>query len=623
MRTAALTACCLLVLVAPLGAVEEDETRVPETEVVEPRAFRGVESLTGRADTLPREELDLRDAWTLEEALSEAPGVDIVGAARYGQEVRVNVRGVPSGFGTQRALVMLDGRPLTDEFTGHVDLVQYPIFAMERIELVRGPASSAYGTNAIGGVLNLVPRRGGPEPETEIVGEGGTFGTWRLAAAHGRRFGAVDAFAAVERTETNGYLENSRGDDIDWEATNGFLNVGWRGDRLEVRTYLGFFEGEGTDEDSDKDLDRDLQDLTVTWDADPARDAVTRVRLYRSALDQTLEWFDRPEADFDTVSTGAIVTQTWRVAGDHLLTGGVEYRRESADVDDGVAPVDESVTTWSLFVEDAISATDDVDVVVGLRYDDREEVDGELSWRAGANWRVTDETTLRGAFGKAFRAPTISDQFLPPVQSFGLTFRGNPDLDPETLHSAEVGVDHELTDDAVLGATVFGSRFRDFFDFILDEGTGVFETRNIARVEIYGLETTLGVDLGCGFRADLAYTYTNAEYEEFDLRPDAEGNRLDDNVRHRGAATLSWRHEDGHAARLGVDVSGDRYTDERNTREGHLDGYYVVFLQAEAAVTPWASLTLNVENLFNHRYAVRPEFKQPGRAIFGGLRLRF
>jgi outer membrane cobalamin receptor len=170
--------------------------------------------------------------------------------------------------------------------------------------------------------------------------------------------------------------------------------------------------------------------------------------------------------------------------------------------------------------------------------------------------------------------------------------------------------------------TGFLSEFSDFWDFLPDTD-GVFRPQNIAEVRIRGLESSLVADLGLGLSLVLSYTLTDARYEKFRGNEDVEDNRLDDNVKHRGSGFLTWRHEDGHAVRLGVLVSGDRYTDPENTQAGHLDGFYVAELQAEGRITDWAAVTLNIQNALNHGYRIRPEFREPSRAIFLGFRLTF
>lgn len=599
-------------------------------EVLSSRDLRSVESLTSRAFSAGRGEIDLADGWTLDEILTGWPGIDVVGQSRYGQEVRVNTRGIPSGFGTQRTLVLLDGRPLTDEYLGNVDLAQYPLAAIDRVEAILGPASALYGTNALGGVVNLVPRRGGLTPTTEIAFEGGSFGTVHGSLAHGRRFGDVDLFLTLDGTDTNGYLRNDAGDPMDWSTKSGFLNLGWANEKVEVRAYLSAFGGRGTDADFDRELTRGLFDVGATVAIDPERDAYLSLRLYRSQLDQTLDWFFRPSSDYEQTSHGAILAQSFRVHPAHLLTGGVEWRLEDARVEEAADVVDEDATTGSIFLQNAWSAAENLTLVGGLRYDDRTGIDGEISWRAGATWDVVDGTTLRAAVGRAFRAPTISDRFLPETAFFGMVFAGNPDLDPEILHSVEAGVDQRIVDGLTASVTGFAIRAEDFWDFLPVEGEpGVLRPQNITEVHIHGVEVVVQAELGRfldfleNFHAFASYTFTDATYEEFVGRPEVEGNRIDDNVRHRGTVALAWRHPDGHAARLGVVLSGDRYTDPENSADGKLDGFAVVDFTAEAQVTEQIKLTLSLQNALNSGYQTRPEFREPPRAIFAGVRIDF
>ena len=97
------------------------DTKVPETMITATRTKRSIETLSGAVEVKDRDELDLMDAITVEQAMSQVAGVDVIGDSRYGQEVRFNTRGVASGFGTQRTLILLDGRPLTGEYLGRGD----------------------------------------------------------------------------------------------------------------------------------------------------------------------------------------------------------------------------------------------------------------------------------------------------------------------------------------------------------------------------------------------------------------------------------------------------------------------------------------------------------------------
>ncbi|MBA2564726.1 MAG: TonB-dependent receptor [Gemmatimonadetes bacterium] len=646
-----MTLCCACAGALRAGVLsaqtpEPDSSRAPQALsvgrsdsviVTVTRVAQSIESLTGSADLRDRSELYLLGALTLDDALRELPGVGVTGSGRLGQEVRIETRGVTSGFGTQRTLVLLDGRPLTDEYLGTVDLAQFPLAGIARVELARGPASAVYGTNAMGGVVNLIPRRGSAIPISEITGEGGTFGSGSGSISHGRTAGPVDLFVDVSGLRTHGYLRNSRGEPIDWGTRRALANVGYEGHRLSARIYGSYFRGRGTEEDFDRDLRRDSQDLVLSYRAlarrpevlgeSPGRGAgESHLRIYRSAFDQDLDWSSRPSQKFDQQAVGAILTHSRRLSR-HLVTGGMEWRRETAAVREPGADeapgagLDRHVAVTSAFLQDDIGLGARSGIVLGLRFDGH-PAGSELSYRMGVNHRLSPATTVRASAGRAFRAPTISDRFLPPTSSFGVVFEGNPTLEPEVLLSADAGMSQRLGTGASVDFAAFASRARDFYDFILQED-GVFRPQNIARVNIRGLEGRMRVLVGGGVGAEAAYTFTDARYSRFPAATEAEGRRLDDNVRHRGAFAATWRHAEGHAARLDVRVEGDRFTDPENSAEGRLPSHLLVDLATQLAVLPGVVATLHVENIFDRSYRTRPEFVQPGRSIRGGARLSF
>jgi len=371
MRSTLVAVALCLLFAAPVAAEEAvpeakpepEVTRIPEISVTETRHPRSTESLTGRTDVRDLGESRDRGAWTLDEAIEDIPGVDIQGDSRYGQEVKVQMRGVTSGYSTQRVLVLLDGRPLTSEYLGAVDIAVYPLAAFERVEVARGPASAAYGTNALGGVINYIPRRGAETPVTEGYIEGGSFSTFNAGFSHGSKLGPVDIFLNVDTATTDGYMRNSRGDRMDWDRTAGFLNVGYETDRMDVRAYLHGHQGKGTDEDFDRDVERWSADLSFAYDFAPESEALFRLRAYHNDEDQELAWFEVPATRYDFVSDGVIVTQSFRVHSAHLLTGGGELRRQDARVREFAGDVDETEDTWSLFLQDEWSVTDGVGIV--------------------------------------------------------------------------------------------------------------------------------------------------------------------------------------------------------------------------------------------------------------------
>ena len=210
----------------PDSARADSNHVLSEIVVTATRTPRTIKSLTGSATVVTEEQFATQATASVDAALGSYAGVNAIGDARFGQEVKLNLRGFNSGFSTQRALILLDGRPLTSEYLGETNLVLYPLASMARIELVRGVAGAAYGTNALGGVVNLIPRRGGPKASGVVNLEGGSFGTAGVGASYGGMIGSVDVEASGGARTTNGYRDNELGEPVDWDAQYGFLNVG-------------------------------------------------------------------------------------------------------------------------------------------------------------------------------------------------------------------------------------------------------------------------------------------------------------------------------------------------------------------------------------------------------------
>jgi outer membrane cobalamin receptor len=470
----------------------------------------------------------------------------------------------------------------------------------------------------MGGVVNLLPMRPGPGSYTEAALEGGTFGTLNGSALYARGLGRFDALVSLSGQSTDGYLLNSRGLPMNWDGRSGFVNLGYGDGRARARLYGLYFHGRGTDEDFRRVSRRFSQDLDLTLDLDPAHGASANLRMWYAGLSQDFDWFAQPDAEWRQHTVGAIATQRYTAGSLLGLTGGVEVRRQSALVVDGADTVDEGTTLWGLFLQNRLTLGETATVLLGVRGDGRPAGGVEPSFRAGANLALDAHTTLLAAVGRAFRVPTISDRVLPRTSFFGLEFEGNPDLEPESASSAELGLRRGVGS-ATVTLTGFVTHARDFWDFLPGDD-GVFRPRNIARVRIRGLESELRAGMGGGLEARASYTFTDARYRTFVGSEAAEGNRLDDNVRHAAALALVWRHPSGHAVRLASRALGDRATDPFDPPDSRLPGFAVVDLTTAWSLDPRVRIHLGVLNLLDHGYRLRPEFPQPRRALVAGVR---
>lgn len=546
--------------------------------------------------------------------------MNVVGDGAYGQEVRVNLRGFNSGFSTQRTLVLLDGRPLTDEYLGNTDLVQYPLNSIDRIEVVRGGISAAWGTSALGGVVNLVPRRGGAVPQTTISTDGGSHNTYEGDLSHGQQIGQADLFASLGASTTDGYRRNAAGDRVDWNSRNGLINLGVQMGQASVRNIFNVYHGDGNDDQFRRRLTRVGEDVGLRLGSAVDDGGETQFRVYLDHLDQDLAWYGAPKVAYGQTGVGGFATHSRSLGAKQRILVGAEFRWNDARVTEFAGVVDRTETIAAGFLQDEIRMGR-VGLLLGIRADRGGEGEFSLSYRAGVLVDVSPRTTLRAGVARAFRAPTISDRFLPPTPFGPVIFVGNPNLKPETAVSAEVGI-LQRAGMATLEVTGYAIRSDGFWDFIADTGA-VFRAKNITRVPIYGVEATVRAALLPTVLATLGYAFNDARYDRFTGNTAVEGNYVDDNVKHSGSASLTWATARGHTLWTAAQFVGRRYTDPENTAAGRLDGYVLVGAGASLRVAGPITLRIRGENLLDKRYRTRPEFRQVGRTVSTGLAATF
>lgn len=486
-RAAVAAAAVLALAPAPRPAAAQDPggpdtVALPALEVTAAsRLPRG--SRSRAAQVLDRTTLEALPANSVSEALRWALGVDL--QPRSAAQADLSLRG--SSF--EQVLVLVDGIPVSDAQSGHFDLdLTVPLELVERIEVVRGPASSLYGTDAMGGVVNVVTRKGAPEPTAALRVEGGSFGTlagsavvatplaggWRLGASlerdesDGHRDGvdhqATLAHATVSGPVAGGSLQVAGG----WAArdfgADGFyapfpsyeetrarmVSAGWRGPlagaELEVRGFL-----RGHDDDF------------VLRRTDPS--------FYRNLHE------GRQDGVEATVRLGA-------GGGLSVAVGGqlVRDRLESTNLGDRA----EDRAAGHLEVGWLGGASQ---LRGGLRVEGR---DGFGTWVAPSLSAATDlspRVRLRAAVGRSYRTPSFTERYYTDPSNVG-----RADLDPESAWSVDAGVDWAAGGGSVVRTTVYRRTADDLIDWARPAGAPddvPWETRNVESATFTGLEVAV------------------------------------------------------------------------------------------------------------------------------------
>ncbi|MBN1556582.1 MAG: TonB-dependent receptor [Lentisphaerae bacterium] len=567
---------------------------------------------------IPGEAVAGAAAFQVDELFKAVGGVDLQGSGLPGAAVKLNLRGLTPGYQSKRVLVLVDGRRVNDAFQGNAEFALIPADGIARIEVLRGPASALYGSNALGGVINIVTRRGAGAPTLDARVAAGDYGTQQVQAGHGARYGALDYFVAASRVHTDGYTDNSDGTDRDWAAWNVLGNAGWRpGRHAALRLFGGAYRGEGRDENSARIAERRY--AMAAWDWDPPRGARLAARAYVNDGRDRYDWIYPGEGDYRQRTLGAELQQTLEPAAGHRFTLGGEARREAVDIEDVSGPVDETADVLGLFAQDEIELGPAWAVTTGLRWDRSADYGAEWSPRLGVLWRADAATALFASANRAHRAPALSDRYVKTTFD-GSVFEGNPDLRPETLTAWEAGVRRRLGGRISAEAAAFYNVLEDGFDFLQDPD-GVFRIRNVNRARTAGLEARADATLSDRWSAWLTYSVTEGTYTRFPSDPAVEGNRLAYLAPHKAAAGVTYRGGRRGRHELRARYAGARYGDAQNTDANRMGDYVVVDWRSRVPLGGAAALTLKIDNLLDASYEAFPGVPQAGRFVMAGVEL--
>jgi vitamin B12 transporter len=553
------------------------------------------------------------------EALRGVPGVTVATNGARGKQTSIFLRGADSG----QTLVLVDGVRINDPVGGAVDLGGLETDNIERIEVVRGPQSTLYGSDAIGGVVNIITRRGRGRPGARLEGAAGNFDTYRAGAGLGGAGRRVSGTAEASRFSTDNEREN---DWFDADTLSGRLDADF-GDRLSTALTARWVDSEvgvpgsvlflpPTNGRQENDL------LTVGLSADLRATSMWTQRLSAGLTDREQD-FRSPASSSDSEA------RTWAVEWVHTvaptdalsLLAGAEYRVEDGEFANSQGTdIDATLYTRALFAQAQVTPLRDrLFLQAGARLDDATRIDEEVSPRVAAALLVPETgTRLHGSWGKGIKSPSLLDLFFPPVDfGFGPAFGGDPNLKPERSTGWDVGVGQRLLGRRIETDVTF---FRnDFEDLIAPAQTFPFNFANVSKAHSYGVETSFAaypadwIDLGA------TYTYTEA-------RDDVDQTQLLNRPRNQGSASVTARPT-GAAS---VTLSGLYVGKRRNllaTDAGYNGGYFRLDASATYRL-PFgrriaAELFGRVENLLDREYADVAGFPALGANVLGGIRARF
>jgi len=550
---------------------------------------------------IPSLEIEERQAPRILDLLRTVPGLDVVQQGSPGKFTSVFLRGTNSS----QTLVLWNGIPLNDPSFGGFDWAFLDTAGVERIEVVRGPTSALYGSEAIGGVIQVLTRDGGTATDLRL--EAGGDGHRRGSLGSGLDLGAahLDLSAAVLREDGEVSNDFYDGDDavarLSWSARSDLEIQGIaRWNDSEVGLPFDFLGNPSP---------RQVSDRTSVEIAVPVAWAARGWEVEAHVLqhDSDLDTRDPDAGSFSFVDSqrrGARLVVTRLVNDRFWIAGGSDWEREEVTTGStfGSGLREDAQRTWSAFAQLHGSMLEDtarpLSFEAGVRQDDNDAFGSETSLRTGLAWEAGPGLRLRASYGEGFRAPSLGELFFPGF--------GNPDLEPETSESWELGLD---LDRGRWRFTV--AAFDTDLEGLIVSGPPSFLPFNVGRAKVRGVEAEAAVSRRT-VSARLQTTWLDTE----DLDT---GEELLRRPRWRSSLVLTWR-----PAPEWTVTSVARWVDERLDLGGVvLDSYTTLDLagawQLHRRVEPYA----RVENLFDEEYEETAGFPAPDRRFVGGVELTF
>jgi vitamin B12 transporter len=606
-----LAACAFLpgTLAASAPAAEETDQVFPlDTLVISAtRTPQEASSLLASVSAPSLSSLEDAQVRNLSGALDTLPGVSVATSGGAGGPASLFMRGASS----HQVLFFVDGVRMNDRSTAYFNFLGGADLAgLDRLEVLRGPQSTLYGSSAMGGVILMESRRGRGETAGSLSANVGSFGTYGGSALVHGTSGAIDFAGSLTRWMTQN--DRPQNDFDQWSGSARLeakvtetLRVGTtlraqRGDYQEPGSRFFAFPGR-------VESDNALATAFAEWITDD-EDVVTRLTYGRHERDYS---FADSFGTSDSHNRRDVVDwQTaWKASPALELVGGVnaEWSRYTIS---GWRTTDRVLAGY-------LSATTHVAekfiLNAGVRHDDYHSAGAATTGRAGAAWLLSEKRTkLRVTMGTGFTAPGSDDRF--GVPQWGQL--GNPGLRPEKSTGWDAGIDQTFADERLTtSATYFENRFRDLFDYDFNPTTFAGQVVNRDRATTRGVELSAQARLHERVQLRGSYTWLDA----FDRDTHA---RLIRRPRHVADLDARVQAARGILVGLGAHLVANRL-DNTPTGTARIEDYTTLRAYVSCAVREDVTLRLRIENALDRQYDEVAGYAALPRAVHGSVEWRF
>ncbi|HEU4685700.1 MAG TPA: TonB-dependent receptor [Nitrospira sp.] len=628
-----------------------EEAKLEQTDEVVVSAIRArqpVSQVTSAVEVITGDEMLKRNIKTVAEALRLATGMAIFSSGAQGTLTNAKIR----GSNTAQVLVMIDGAIVNSATAGGYDFAFLTTDNIERVEILRGNQSMQYGSDAMGGVINITTKRGrGAALTTGGFVEYGSYSSLREGGSVSGEKGPFDFSATLTHWDINSvsainYRRGASEQDgfRNWQGSGRLgLNLPTKG-RLEfdIRWMNSFTNFDGFNNINPADVlgagTRDqqfiysgnyFQPLTSWWSSKITASRATENlttrpgTFFRDVLTGETGVPFQFFSDIRTYSNRIDWQNTFQIIKPLAVVAGYQFREQLGSNTDPTGISDfpsKRVASNAGYGEAQLNVWDRVFGTAGFRQDEYNVFGSATTYRFTAGYLHKETgTKIRASYATGFRAPTVNELFFPNF--------GNSNLRPEKSQGGDIGVDQTLFDKRLtLTATYFWTKYRDQILTVFSPASCPPETfgfcpQNFGSTSAKGVEVGLKVNLLRDLRwvksLDVQGQYTHTATRNYS-NPD-NNTRLPQWPVHQYSAVISYRPIDPLLMKVEFRYVGQRFNDARNAQP--MPAFDVWNLAASYEVVKQVQVYLRADNLFDRRYEEILYFGVPGRSVYGGIRI--
>lgn len=619
-----------LIFACVFAFAEEKGYDVGEVVVTADRYGEAVENVGSSVSIVSSEDVEEKGNILVSDTLRSIPGLTVVRNGGLGGLTSVYIRGAES----YQTLVMIDGVEMNDPISParSFDFGSLLTDDIERIEVVRGPQSTLYGSDAIGGVINIITKRGEGKSKIGASFEGGSYYTYKgsLYSRGGGKKG--DYSVSLSRVVSDGFSMAAGGKEKD-----GYNNTTFMG-RLGANLFdkaKYFFTWRYMD--AENILDAGAFDDDPNYTADTINfDGKTGIEHYVKdwwKYELNFSWlktknnywdpFDdaHPLSDSKAWYNGLNLKGDWQntieIGDISTLVGGVEYQEEQGKsfsrMTSGFGEFisefpKRAVNTLGLYVQDTIKFWERLFITLGGRYEDNQIFGSHTDYKVWASYRVPKlDTRLKCSIGTGFKAPSLFQLY---------SVYGSTDLIPEEVMSYDIGFEQPLFNERLTaGVTYFHNNFSDLIDW----NDALWQYQNISKAMTQGVESEINWVVISGLKAGLTYTYLQTEDR-------STGLQLDRRPMHTYGLIISWYPTERFTARLDLINVGERKDINYSVfpyEQITLSAYTKVDISLHYKIHPSCGLFGRIENLLDEKYEEVYGFNSPRLSGYGGMKVEF